>query len=184
VWRLTVEGDVEGRGGAPTAEDTALARATHQVIAKVTDDIERWSFNTAVAACMDFSNTMHRYRRDTSGGPHGDTYAAAADALLLLLAPMAPHLSAEAWERRHGEGAMVHAERWPAFDPALARPERVTMVVQVNGKVRDRIEVAPDITEEDATRLALASERVAGELNGAEPARVVARPPRLVNVVR
>ena len=184
VWRLTVEGDGDERGGEPGAEDTALARATHQVVAKVSDDIERWSFNTAVAACMDFSNTMHRYRRDTPGGPHGDTYAAAADALLLLLAPMAPHLAAEAWERRHGEGAMVHAERWPAFDPALARPERVTMVVQVNGKVRDRIEVAPDISEEDATRLALASERVAGALDGAEPARVVARPPRLVNVVR
>ena len=185
VWRLTVER--RGRGArrrAPTADDTALVRATHHLIAKVSDDIERWSFNTAVAACMDFSNTLHRYRRDAVGGPHADTYAAAADALLLVLAPLTPHLAAEAWERRHGAGAMVHAERWPTFDPELARPERVTMVVQVNGKVRDRIEVAPDISEEDATRLALASERVVGELDGAEPARVMARPPRLVNVVR
>jgi leucyl-tRNA synthetase len=184
VWRLTVDDGAPACRGDPRAEDAELVRATHQVIAKVSDDIERWSFNTAVAACMDFSNTMHRYRRDTPGGPHGETYAAAADALLLLLAPMAPHVAAEAWERRHGDGAMVHAERWPTFDPVLARPERVTMVVQVNGKVRDRIEVAPDISEEDATRLALASERVAGELHGAEPVRVVARPPRLVNVVR
>jgi leucyl-tRNA synthetase len=143
----------------------------------------RWSFNTAVAACMDFTNTVQRYRREAPGGPHGPSAAAAVDALLLLLAPMTPHVAAEAWERRHGEGAVIHAERWPTFDPELAAPERVTMVVQVNGKVRDRIDVAPDITEEEATRLALASERVAGVLAGSEPARVVARPPRLVNIV-
>ena len=183
VWRLTVEPGPEARSGPTNAEDDELARATHRVIAKVSDDIERWSFNTAVAACMDFSNSLHRYRRDTPGGPHGTTYAAAADALLLLLAPMTPHMTAEAWEQRHGPGAVIHSERWPSFDPELARAERVTMVVQVNGKVRDRIDVAPDISEEEATRLALASERVVGALAGSTPARVVARPPRLVNIV-
>jgi leucyl-tRNA synthetase len=78
---------------------------------------------------------------------------------------------------------MVHAQSWPSFDAALARSERVTMVVQVNGKVRDRIEVSPDITEEAAVAIAAASERVSGALGGAQPARVVARPPRLVNFV-
>jgi leucyl-tRNA synthetase len=77
----------------------------------------------------------------------------------------------------------VHAEAWPSFDPDLARAESATMVVQVNGKVRDRIEVAPDITEEDAVRIALASDRVVSTLAGAQPSRVVARPPRLVNIV-
>jgi leucyl-tRNA synthetase len=132
---------------------------------------------------MEFSNDMHRYRRDAPGGPHRATHDAASDALLLLLAPLAPHVAAEAWERRHGDGAMVHAEPWPSFDAELARAESVTLVVQVNGKVKDRIEVAPGITEEDAVRAALASERVAGALDGAEPSRVVARPPRLVNIV-
>jgi leucyl-tRNA synthetase len=183
VWRIAVEDDVQYRDGDPTAEDVEVKRATHRLIAKVSDDIERWSFNTAVAACMEFSNNLQHYRREAPGGPHRLTHDAAADALLLLLAPLVPHITAEAWERRHGEGAMVHAEAWPSFDPELARAESVTLVVQVNGKVRDRIEVTPDITEDDAVRIALASDRVAAALGGAEPSRVVARPPRLVNVV-
>jgi leucyl-tRNA synthetase len=183
VWRLTVDKtDGADRGGEPADIDLELSRATHRVIARVGDDIERWSFNTAVAKCMEFANAMQQYVRDAPGGPHRDTYAAAADALLLLLAPMVPHVTAEAWERRHGPG-LIHAQPWPSYDPALAREETVTMVVQVNGKVRDRIPVAPEITEPDATALALASPRVTAELDGREPIRVVTRPPRLVNVV-
>jgi len=183
VWRLTVETAGAGREGELRAEDLAVERASHRLIAKVSNDIERWSFNTAVSACMEFSNDLQRYGRDAPGGPHGATQDAASDALLLLLAPLAPHVAAEAWERRHGEGAMVHAEPWPSFDAELARSESVTLVVQVNGKVRDRIEVSPDVTEEEAVRVAMASERVAGVLGGAQPSRVVARPPRLVNIV-
>jgi leucyl-tRNA synthetase len=183
VWRLTVDDEVDCRDGEPTAEDVEVNRSTHRLIAKVSDDIERWSFNTAVAACMEFSNSLQQYRRSAVGGPHRATYDAASDALLLLLAPLVPHVVAEAWEHRHGEGAMVHAEAWPSFDPELARAESVTMVVQVNGKVRDRIEVSPDITEEDAVTIARSSSRVMSALDGAEPSRVVARPPRLVNIV-
>jgi leucyl-tRNA synthetase len=186
VWRLTVEDDPEGaapRSGDATDVDVEIARATHRLVAKVSEDIDRWSFNTAVAACMEFSNALHRYRRETPGGPHDATYGAAADALLLMLAPIAPHATAEAWERRHGAGSLLHAQSWPSFDPELARAERVTLVVQVKGKVRDRIEVSPDITEDEATAVALASERVVAELAGAAPTRVVSRPPRLVNIV-
>jgi leucyl-tRNA synthetase len=183
VWRHTVDTDLDFRDDDPSVEDVELNRETHRLIAKVSNDIERWSFNTAVAACMEFSNTLQRYRREAPGGPHRVTYDAAADALLLVLAPMVPHVAAEAWERRHGEATMLHAEPWPTFDPDLTRADSVTMVVQVNGKVRDRIEVAPDISEGDAVAIALASERVVSALGGAEPTRVVARPPRLVNIV-
>jgi leucyl-tRNA synthetase len=131
---------------------------------------------------MEFTNELQRYSRDESGLDRA-TYQAAADALLLVLAPMTPHMPAEAWERRHGQGARLHAQSWPSFDPDLARAESVTMVVQVNGKLRDRIEVAPEISESDAVALALASERVAADLGGQEPKRIVARPPRLVNIV-
>jgi leucyl-tRNA synthetase len=197
VWRLAVgaEGDGttgrHGAGGAPPGRDgdlepadVEMQRATHRLVAKVTDDLERWSFNTAVAACMGFANTVQAYRREAPGGPHGPTDAAAVDALLLLLAPMAPHFAAEAWERRRGEGARLHAEAWPGYDPALARAETVTLVVQVDGKVRDRIDVDADIDEESARGLALSSPKVAEALDGRPPARVVVRPPRLVNVVR
>ena len=184
VWRLTVEAGDEGwRQGEPTPADMEVTRSVHRLIAKVSDDMERWSFNTSVAACMEFTNELQRYRREEAGA-HRSTYDAAADTLLLLLAPMTPHLTAEAWERRHGAGARLHAESWPTYDPDLARAERATMVVQVNGKLRDRIEVAPDISESEAIALALASTRVIADLDGHQPSRIVARPPRLVNVVR
>jgi leucyl-tRNA synthetase len=185
VWRLTVVDASEGswRDGDPTASDIAVARSMHRLIAKVSDDMERWSFNTSVAACMAFANDLRDYRHAESAGAHRATFDAAADTLLLLLAPMTPHVTAEAWERRHGPGARIHAQSWPTYDPDLARAERVTLVVQVNGKLRDRIDVAPDISELDAVALALASPRVSNELAGREPSRIVARPPRLVNVV-
>ena len=185
VWRLTSDPTHEGtaRSGEPEAADTEMLRATHRLIAKVGSDLERWSFNTAVAACMEFANTLQRYRREVEGGPHGDTLRQAADSLLLVLAPMVPHVTAEAWERAHGEGARLHAQPWPDYDPELAKADSVTMVVQVNGKVRDRIEVEPSISEDEASELALASSKVAEVLDGASPARVVVRPPKLVNIV-
>jgi leucyl-tRNA synthetase len=107
----------------------------------------------------------------------------AADALLSLLAPLTPHVTAEIWQRRHPDLPSVHLQPWPTFDPALVRAETVTMVVQVNGKLRDRIEVSPDIAAAAAEEVALASPKVAEALAGQDPRRVVARPPRLVNVV-
>jgi leucyl-tRNA synthetase len=185
VWRLTTEHDGDGwRNGEITSLDSELARATHRVIAKVSRDIDRWSFNTAVAACQEFSHVLQRYRAETPGGPHGAVYATAADSLLLLLAPMAPHITAEAWVRRHGPEARVHSQPWPTFDEALVRAERVTMIVQVDGRLRDRIEVDAEISEDEAVGEALGSSRVADLLGGERPARIVVRPPRLVNIVR
>ena len=92
-------------------------------------------------------------------------------------------MSAELWESRHGEGARVHAEQWPVADPAMLTEERVTLIVQVNGKVRERIEISPSATTEECVAAALTSPKVASQLEGREPVRVVARPPHLVNVV-
>jgi len=103
--------------------------------------------------------------------------------VLLLLAPMTPHLAAELWEGRH-PGVALHESRWPVADASLLTVESETLVVQVDGKVKDRIEVATDVSEEAAVALALASDKVVAALGGAAPSRVVARPPRLVNIVR
>jgi len=100
-----------------------------------------------------------------------------------MLAPVAPFIAEELWRETLGHPGSVHRERWPEHDEALARLERVTLVVQVDGRVRDRIEVEPDISEEEAVRLALASENARRFLDGGEPARIVPRPPRLVNLV-
>ena len=154
-----------------------MVRKAHWAIAKVSDDYDRWSYNTAVAACMEFTNLL--YKHVQAGRP----VDGAVDSLLLLLAPMTPHVTAELWERRH-PGEHVHAQAWPTFDPALASALTETMVVQVNGKVRDRIEVDAGIDEAEMERLALASPKVQAALEGAAPRKVIARPPRLVNIVR
>jgi leucyl-tRNA synthetase len=171
LWRLA---DPESTA-VPTAAAAAVddvTRATHRLIARVTDEYGRWSYNTAVASFMEFVNLLYK---------QGST-PFAIDTLLLLLAPMAPHITAELWERRR-PGEHVHAQRWPEADAALAVEARVTMVVQVNGKVRDRVEVETGIDAPEMERLALASTRVQEHLHGQPPTKVVVRPPRLVNVV-
>ena len=168
VWRLAM-----GEAAPDAANPAAVDRAAHQVIAKVSDEYDRWSYNTAVASLMEFTNLLYK---------EGAT-PFAVDTLLKLLAPMTPHMSAELWERRHGDGADIHRETWPVADPELAKPEAVTLVVQVNGKVRDRIEVAPDIDAAEAERLALASAKVQEHIGAGGPKKVISRPPSLVNVV-
>jgi len=182
VWRTLVDDPPAGRGGELTEDDEALRRYVHKTIKAVSDDIDRWSFNTAVAHCQELYNALHRATR-AEGGAHAAVFAEAADALLLLLAPMTPHVAAEIWERRHPDEPSVHAQRWPTFDESLVAERSVTMVVQVNGKLRDRLEVDPSVGVVEAEALALGSPRVRELLGGAEPRRVIVRPPLLVNVV-
>jgi leucyl-tRNA synthetase len=171
LWRLAepTSDTVAAAAGGTAAE---IDRATHRLIARVTDEYDRWSYNTAVASFMEFVNLLHK---------RGST-PFAIDSLLLLVAPMAPHISAELWERRH-PGEHVHAQRWPQADAALAAVERSTMVVQVNGKLRDRVEVDAGIGAAEMEQLALASTRVQQHLRGQAPRKVIVRPPSLVNVV-
>jgi len=176
LWRLAT-GQVAVVAGAPAPTDD-LERATHRLVARVTEDYDRWSYNTVVAACMEFTNLLYRH---VQGGGDPDPVDFAVDRLLLLMAPLTPHVTAELWELRRG--AHVHAEPWPSFDPALAAAVTETMVVQVNGKVRDRIEVEAGVDEAEMQRLALDSAKVQAALGGGKPARVIARPPRLINLV-
>jgi leucyl-tRNA synthetase len=176
VWRLAT-GEVATVDGAPRPAGN-LDRATHALIAKVSEDYDRWSYNTVVAACMEFTNLLYKHVQADGTIPNEPV-----DTLLLLLAPMVPHVTAELWERRH-PGEHVHAQAWPTFDPALAAALTETMIVQVNGKVRDRIEVDAGIDEAEMERLAMASPKVQAALDGSRPAKVVARPPRLLNLVR
>jgi leucyl-tRNA synthetase len=164
VWRLAEPAS----DAVPAATGDAVAqvdRAAHRLIERVTDEFERWSYNTAVAAFMEFTNLLYR---------QGST-SFAIDTLLQLLAPMAPHITAELWARRH-DGEHVHLRGWPVADPAMTKVESVTMIVQVNGKVRAKLEVSPDISEAEATRLAQDAVQV-------EPSRVIVKPPKLVNIV-
>jgi leucyl-tRNA synthetase len=184
LWRTFSPGE-DGpapRSGAESDADRAVRQATHRTIAAVTEDLERWSYNTVVARCMEHLNLLQRYAR-TDGGPHEKVWDEAADSLLALLAPLAPHVTAELWQQRHPTEPSVHLQPWPVFDLDLTRADTVTMVIQVNGKLRHKIDVDPAISEADAEAAALASPKVAEQLAGRTPRRVVVRPPGLVNVV-
>jgi leucyl-tRNA synthetase len=168
VWRVALDPDAV----PATADPTAVDKAAHRLIDRVNDAYDKWSYNTAVAALMEFTNLLYK---------EGATDLA-VDSLLLLMAPMTPHIAAEVWERRH-DGDHIHAQKWPQADPSMLTVESVTLIVQVNGKLRDRLEVDAGIDAAEAERLALASPKVAELLAGTAPSKVVARPPKLVNLV-
>jgi leucyl-tRNA synthetase len=178
VWKLATESPAF-QERAESAEDREILGLANRTVRKVTEDIDRFHFNTAIPALMILANELTDYGND---GPRQETYGEIIRLLLLLLAPMSPHITHELWEIR-GQGAMLAAQPWPTWDEELARQETVTLIIQVNGKVRDRLEVAADLTAEDAEAMAMASEKVMAWLDGKEVRKVIARPPNLVNVV-
>lgn len=157
-----------------------LRRKTHQTIRKVTEDMESFSFNTAVAALMELRNSISDAQK--AGNVTAEAWNEAVTNLLLLLAPIAPHITEELWAQR-GRPYSIHQQPWPQWDAEVAREDTITLVVQVNGKVRDRIEVAADSSEEKLKEMALASERVQGWLNGKPPRKVIVVGGKLVNIV-
>jgi leucyl-tRNA synthetase len=180
-YRLAQHDDVNFHDGLDEG-DVEVRRAVHRTVAKVTEGLERWSYNTAVAAMMELFNTVSKWARSDHGAERA-TLDEAIDLMLTLLAPMTPHVTAELWERRHPGEPGVHLQKWPVADPDLVRAATITMVVQVNGKVRARLEVPPDITMADAATEAMEDAAICAVLAGATPKRIVARPPRLVNII-
>ncbi len=179
VWDMA-QRDASGLTAGDAAASQDLARATHKTIRKVTEDMERFHFNTALASLMEFTNAMSDAWE--SENVDAGTWDRAVDSLLLLLAPTAPHVSEELWERR-GNAYSIHNQPLPAWDPALAADDEITLVVQVNGRVRDRITVPAGIAEDDAKRLTLESPRVQAHTSGKEIRQIVYVPGHLVNVV-
>ena len=182
VWRLCEENrDVVSLGSLPESPlDTQLRKHIHRTIKVVTDDFEKFSFNTAVSRLQELVNQAYRYRQ--IGGGHPGVLRELIEALLKMLAPLAPYITEEQWHRFGHEGS-IHMESWPSLDADLAQEDRVTMVVQINGKVRDTMEVPADISEDDMLAQALASDKVRGYLDGNEPAKVIAKPPKLISLV-
>ena len=167
VWRVLSE-------VSEAAPDPELERAVHRAVKAVTDDFDTFSFNTAIARLMELLNTFSKL-----GGP---VPRAAAETFLKLLAPVAPFITEELWHQ-FGNDSFIHTQAWPAYDPALVTAERAVMVVQVNGRVRDTIEVPATISPEEMQALALDSEKVARLLDGKVPSKIITVPPRLVNLV-
>lgn len=180
IWDIA-EYDAESLPAKTTPSDRDLTRALHQAIRRVSEDLERFKFNTALAALMELSNLMSRSYESRSVSQ--SNWIQTVDRLLLLLAPMAPHLTEELWESRGNQGS-IHAQLLPAWDPELAAIDEATLVIQVNGKLRERIQVPAGISEDNAKALALQSPKIQGYLAGLEIKKIVFVPGRyLVSVV-
>jgi leucyl-tRNA synthetase len=191
VWRFVVthrEDLARGAASPPTtAEGKAFRRTVHETIARVTEDIERdFHFNTAISAIMELVNALYAFesaaRDRMTAGERAALLREAVDTLLLLLGPFSPHVTEELWEYLgHRESLFEHP--WPTPDPAALTRQEVTVVLQVDGKVRSRLTVEVDAAEERVQRLALADDKVRPWLQGRQVERVVVVPNRLVNVV-
>jgi leucyl-tRNA synthetase len=167
-------------------EERRLRRKLHQTIRKVGEDIEIFRFNTCVAALMEFTNELSQFRNALGSSAPTPAQAVliseALETLPLLLSPAAPHLADELWERLGKEGFTLN-QAWPSYDLEIAAEEAITIVVQVNGKLRDRLLVPAETPVAEIEKLALASEKVQAELNGKQVRKVIAVPGKLVNIV-
>ena len=164
----------------------ALRRKTHQTIAKITNDFEGLHFNTSVAALMELLNQLSDLNADPAKASEADVFAVreALEALVIMVAPFAPHVAEEMWEGLgHNRGLLAEVPCWPLTDPGLAAREELEIPIQVNGKLRSRVIAAPGVSEDELRRSALADEKVRALIDDREVVKVIVVPERLVNVV-
>ncbi|MDA0564990.1 leucine--tRNA ligase [Streptomonospora sp. S1-112] len=182
AYRVMAEAGAASAPGADPADgDLALRKATHQALDKITAAVDAHRFNVAVARIMELV-TAARKAIDSGPGAADPAVREAAEVVAITLALFAPYVAEEGWERL-GHTGSVSVGNWRRPDPALLTQESVTCVVQVASKVRDKLDVAPDISAEELERLALASEKVQAFIDGREVRRIVVRAPKLVNIV-
>ncbi|HEY6244961.1 MAG TPA: leucine--tRNA ligase [Pyrinomonadaceae bacterium] len=168
------------------SEGRALRRKTHQTIAKVTSGFEQLHLNTGVAALMELFNQLSDFDAEPSTASPNDVFVVreALEALVVMLAPLAPHAAEEMWEGLGHSGGLLSGDPpWPVADPQLARSEELEIPIQVNGKLRSRLITSPEVSEEELKTAALADERIRSLVEGHEVVKVVVVPRRLVNVV-
>ena len=171
AWRLVTQAHEPGPGGVDL-------RAVDRAIATIGSDLEEMKFNTAIASLMEVERFARRERERMSS----EEWTRVSNTLVLLLAPLAPHLAEELWSRIGGEYS-VHQQRWPSFERSSLVDQNVTLVIQVDGKTRDRVQVPAGLDEEQALEQAKGRESVRRHLMGREPAKVIYVPDRLINMV-
>ena len=179
LWDLVVL-DPETLHSSENGNDIEFKRSLHKTVKKVLADIDGFKFNTALAALMSLTNEMANRREN--GTANRTTWNESITALLLMLAPIAPHLSEELWEKTGHQGS-IHTHSLPSWDPTLAYDETIILVIQINGKVRDRVETTVDITQSEAEKIALSSHRVQQHLENHTIQKIIFVPGRLINVV-
>ena len=185
VWRMVYEHYLPAleQEKAPSREDArhrAMRGLTHRTIKDVTRDVEQFAFNTAVSFIMELVNGIYNYTKETT--PDVEVLLEAVETVLSLLAPFAPFICEELWQALGNEES-IHLRQWPSFDEELARPEEITLVVQVNGKVRDRLLVPFDMGPDEMEQRALACENVQRFIGDRQIKKVIVVPGKLVNIV-
>lgn len=179
VWFTFLE-PVKKPGAADQSTLQAMRRKVHQTLDAVTRDFESFNFNTIISGLMELINEMTLAK--AKGAFNSDAWKEAESIYLRMLAPVCPHIAEELWQRT-GHEYSIHTKPWPEVDSSAAREEEITLIVQVNGKLRDRITLPVNIREEDARSIALQSEKVQSFLAGRTPKKVIYVPGRLVNIV-
>jgi leucyl-tRNA synthetase len=180
AWRLS--GDVTSAPGIDFSKgDISLRKATHKALHDAAFAVESFRFNVAVARVMELVNAT-RKAIDTGCGAADPAVREATEAIAIMLSLVAPFTAEEMWERLGHQPAIATAG-WPVVDPALLVDDEVEAVIQINGKIKDRMKVAPSISEADFEAAALALPSIVAELAGAKPKKVIARAPKLVNIV-
>ncbi len=180
IWSLVLEEGKDGLAPMLESEERELRRFTHKTIKKVNQDMEKFRFNTGLAALMEFTNYLAGLK--SSRSVSSPAWQEAIDSLLLLLAPIAPHLAEELWTRT-GHPYSIHNQKFPTWDEELAKDEAFTLVIQINGKVRDKVTLPVSVAEDEVVELALNRERVKYYLNEKRVLRTIYVPSKLINIV-
>ena len=180
VWEVVTGPIPEPKGQATDKDVAALRRITHQTIRRVTDDIEHFQFNTMLAALMEYNNYIVKAKNTPVA--HTPAWDEAVRSLVLLVAPTCPHIAEELWEFIGG-GYSVHQQPWPAWSEELAKEEAITLIVQINGKVRDRLTVPAGLPDDELKKLALESEGAKRYTEGLTVVNAIVAGGRLVNIV-
>lgn len=178
VWSLVLEPAKQGRAEAEVLK--SLRRKVHATLKQITHDFDTFEFNTIVSGLMELLNEMYRAREAGAGG--SAEFKEAVEIYLKMMAPVVPHMAEELWQRL-GKSYSIHQQMWPKVDESAIVVEEVTLVLQVNGKVRDRIQIPVGLSADEAKSLALGSEAVKRHLGGQEPKKVILVPDKLINIV-
>jgi leucyl-tRNA synthetase len=181
VWVLTQEYLDSGQDGQ-TADDVELKRTMHRAIYRVSKDLDELGFNTAIAALMETVNELYKLKHTVPFAGAPQTWRWTIEILLQLLAPFAPHLTEELWQQL-GHDTSIHQSDWPVHDEQYLASDTMTIVVQVNGKVRAQLTVPAGSDETQVLQAARSHEKVAGYLGGAEPKKSIYVPGKLINFV-
>jgi leucyl-tRNA synthetase len=174
VWKIFTEKELVDCGGGCQSVPKELPILLHKTIKKVTEDIENFAFNTAISQMMIFVNEFSRHDKLPKAG---------MEKFLVLLAPFAPHIAEEIWNKFLGHQETIFLQEWPKFKEAMTKDEKINLVIQVNGKVRDMLEANANLTEEEAKKVAMESEKIKNHINGEVIKKIIYVKNKLVNIV-